>query len=327
VDTLHTVIAGIYAAAVTTPLGEFKQAALRHIMAVLPFDTAVWASGVLSSNTMLTVTLLDQPDDMLAEYITKWQALDNCRDNAVVSPGTAWCNAMLEGVEAFRSSAMYLEFCRPYGIEDVLTIVEPRPELDMAEVVCLFRSAPEAVFGSTECATLEQLAPHLAAAWGHAQITHHYRAGALGGVITVGEPQSYAVVGAEGQLRAAGNRFLAAVHQAEPNWRGPALPAWMLALVEGTVESLRRGELEFYRHEIAGTILLSMRSGFTGLRLTAAETRAVRLLVEGATQKQVAQRLGISPSTVRNQLASVYDKLGCHSKIELLQALRDRGFA
>jgi DNA-binding CsgD family transcriptional regulator len=70
-----------------------------------------------------------------------------------------------------------------------------------------------------------------------------------------------------------------------------------------------------------------MRSGFTGLRLTAAETRAVRLLVEGATQKQVAQRLGISPSTVRNQLASVYDKLGCHSKIELLQALRDRGFA
>ena len=197
----------------------------------------------------------------------------------------------------------------------------------MAEVVALFRSTPEPVFGAPECATLEQVAPHLATAWGHAQITHHYRAGALGGGIAAGEAQSYAVVTAGGRLYAAGDRFLAAVHQAEPNWRGPALPPWMQALVEGTVESLRRGDLEFYRHTRGETVLLSMRSGFNGLRLTAAETRAVRLFADGATQKEIAQRLGISPSTVRNQLASVYDKLGCHSRIELLQALRDRGLA
>jgi DNA-binding NarL/FixJ family response regulator len=43
---------------------------------------------------------------------------------------------------------------------------------------------------------------------------------------------------------------------------------------------------------------------------------------DGLTQSSIAGRLGVSPSTVRNQLASVYGKLQVHSKVDLVRVLR-----
>ena len=49
------------------------------------------------------------------------------------------------------------------------------------------------------------------------------------------------------------------------------------------------------------------------------------LFASGMTNKQVARELGTSPSTVRNQLVRIYEKLGISNKAALtLKVSQDR---
>jgi DNA-binding NarL/FixJ family response regulator len=56
-----------------------------------------------------------------------------------------------------------------------------------------------------------------------------------------------------------------------------------------------------------------------GLRtpLTPRETDIVRLVGKGLGNKEIASKLGVSVTTVRSHLNSVYDKLGPASRVEL----------
>ena len=46
------------------------------------------------------------------------------------------------------------------------------------------------------------------------------------------------------------------------------------------------------------------------------------LAAQGLSHKEVAQRLGLAPATVRNQLAQVYQRLEVHNVIALAQAMQ-----
>lgn len=50
--------------------------------------------------------------------------------------------------------------------------------------------------------------------------------------------------------------------------------------------------------------------------LTRRETEVLRLLAAGAGTKAVAERLHISPATVRNHVQNIFGKLGVHSRLE-----------
>ena len=51
--------------------------------------------------------------------------------------------------------------------------------------------------------------------------------------------------------------------------------------------------------------------------LTPREEEIVRLVVEGLTNREISQKLGLSEHTVKNYLFRVYDKLGISSRVEL----------
>ena len=55
--------------------------------------------------------------------------------------------------------------------------------------------------------------------------------------------------------------------------------------------------------------------------LTKAECRVALALFDGESPKEAAERLRVSVQTVRNQLASVYDKLGVRSQMEMTSLL------
>ncbi len=62
----------------------------------------------------------------------------------------------------------------------------------------------------------------------------------------------------------------------------------------------------------------------TGLsRLTTRELEIVSRLVSGDRVPSIAKALFLSPSTVRNHLHSIYQKLGIHSQQELIHAFRE----
>jgi DNA-binding NarL/FixJ family response regulator len=52
--------------------------------------------------------------------------------------------------------------------------------------------------------------------------------------------------------------------------------------------------------------------------LTAREREIVSLVGEGLRNDEIARRLGITPKTVKNQLTSVFEKLGVSSRLELV---------
>lgn len=55
--------------------------------------------------------------------------------------------------------------------------------------------------------------------------------------------------------------------------------------------------------------------------LTARERQTIRVLLAGATNRQIAQSLGLSEQTVRNRLSVIYTKCGVRNRLELVLAL------
>ena len=52
--------------------------------------------------------------------------------------------------------------------------------------------------------------------------------------------------------------------------------------------------------------------------LSPLERQIVTLLLEGCTDKTMAARLGVSDQTVKNQLSTLYQKVGVGSRLELV---------
>jgi PAS domain S-box-containing protein len=59
--------------------------------------------------------------------------------------------------------------------------------------------------------------------------------------------------------------------------------------------------------------------------LTARERDVLGLICEGLADKEIAARLKLAPNTVRNHVATVYSKLGVHSRSEAIVWARERG--
>jgi len=76
--------------------------------------------------------------------------------------------------------------------------------------------------------------------------------------------------------------------------------------------------LHLCRHRDKGAAIVDARS-----RLSRRESEIARQLIDGGNAKAISRRLAISSGTVRNHIKQIYRKLGVHSQVELLAAIRD----
>ncbi|MDQ1043570.1 helix-turn-helix transcriptional regulator [Streptomyces sp. V4I2] len=60
-------------------------------------------------------------------------------------------------------------------------------------------------------------------------------------------------------------------------------------------------------------------------RLTAQQLRVARMAAEGATNREIADRLALSPRTIDHHLRGVFTRLGIRSRIELVRLLAEAG--
>ena len=320
----EAVLVELYGGVFGQPFEAFRTAALSLLRRAIPFDAGVWGSGIHSTNHLHTVSLLDFPVSETIVYAERWQAHDIARAAMVAQPGRAMRNEDVMAPDAYRQTALYREYSRPAGIEHALGIVERDALTDLGELITLFRSDIDQPFSEDDRATLEALSPHLMTAWRQAQIAHHYRAwpAAATRLLRARELRPGRRPGPAARRRA---QFHRALTEVAPGGAAPSSPCAAPLLAESN-GSLALGRWDFTARPLTarpqgGMRLLAAASGAGALGLTPAETRVARLYAAGLTQGEIARRAGVSPSTVRNQLASVYLKLGVHSKVGLIQAL------
>lgn len=104
--------------------------------------------------------------------------------------------------------------------------------------------------------------------------------------------------------------------------RGDAEHALHLAITK-----VHQGEAWFERRLVA-KVIEDLRTGSRGRvdeaisarvnRLTPREREVIALVGEGLKNRVIAQRLGLSESTVRHHLTAVFDKLGVADRLELV---------
>ena len=59
--------------------------------------------------------------------------------------------------------------------------------------------------------------------------------------------------------------------------------------------------------------------------LTARELEVLRLLAEGISNKEIASRMVVAPSTVKQHLKNIYGKLDVHSRVQAVQRGQELG--
>ena len=95
------------------------------------------------------------------------------------------------------------------------------------------------------------------------------------------------------------------------------------------IRAVNRGEIYVHPKMIRSLIQLEKKveEPITGLpdTLTAREQEVLKLIVQGYTNRQIADELTISARTVEGHRANLTDKLGIRSRVELLRYAKDHG--
>lgn len=61
------------------------------------------------------------------------------------------------------------------------------------------------------------------------------------------------------------------------------------------------------------------------IHLTRREREIVIAILDGCTNREMARRFGVTEQTVKNQLTTLYDKLGVSSRLELALVALQKG--
>lgn len=111
---------------------------------------------------------------------------------------------------------------------------------------------------------------------------------------------------------------------------GYVLKAAETSELVGALRAVSRGEVFLYptmaKHLLQDYLTRShKREGSEQPTLTPRESEVLRLLAEGYSNKEIAERLVVSPSTIHSHRTNLMQKLNLSSRHELIQYARQRG--
>jgi DNA-binding NarL/FixJ family response regulator len=211
---------------------------------------------------------------------------------------------------------------KPCGIEDSLGVRLAVAPPETARFV-FDRGGRE--FSARDLAVLDVLRPHLERLYRAGEATRRLRE-----ALALHESTRTAVVLLEADERVAfassAARELIDRYFAESGAGLPdAVVSWLRERRRAaTGEALRiiAGDRSLVVEFVDGALLLDERRWLP--RLTAREREILELVAEGRTNAEIAERLWVSPGTVRKHLDNVYGKLGVHTRTAAAAFVQDR---
>lgn len=308
-DPTDALIARLYRNALAVPPDQFRGWALEQLAQLIPYDGALWGSGLASQMKFHTVTVRGLP----AEFPQRLQA------TVPVNPLPARILSQLgrpvdmEDVlpdEQFRESEIYRRVFGPFGIERILATGHKDDRSGLYSLVTLYRRDARARFTEAEKRCQQHVTYHLFNAASHSFFLHLMRHTdrVVGG--------GAAVIDAQGVFHEAQPRFFDLLEEHDPEHprvRESGLPFPLPA----PGETVTRGRLCVRSEALGDLFMVQVWKAGPLDRLTAREREIVMAVSQGLSFKQAARKIGVAPSTVANHLYRVYRKLGVSSRTEL----------
>jgi DNA-binding CsgD family transcriptional regulator len=282
---------------------DLRLRVLKNLQRFIPFDFGVWGGGWADGRLVTDLTVLNQSEAILGEWDSVAQQDAFCD----LTLNRLGATARFDDVPDYRASPAYNEHWRRFGASHMMATIVGEKADGYVSFVGLCADDRPMTFSDTERMFKQMLMPHLSQAlrmnrdlWtGRAAMEH----------------EAIALVDRHGWVLCAQGPFDGFARQ---EWRGriAQLPADMMSVLK---QGKRwRGELLDARMSRFGSnyfVHLSIHPSLSGL--SPREREVAGLFASGMTNKQVARALGTSPSTVRNQVVRIYEKLGISSKAEL----------
>jgi len=317
---LSALLLQLYRLSQEQPIDEFQDAALHLLRESLPFDSAMWgtATDTPQGIDIHHIHLQDQSSEMLAEYEalkrldTAAQAVVQHRRHVMGFNAQDWFHRPHQA--PLREHGKRHEQANFFIASDV------DPATQFVHWFTLFRAREKARCTHQECGLLTMLAPHLMQALTLNRIAHLDRLEASG----TGNRGS-AVSDLRGVIYHADTTFRRLLQAEWPHWSGGQTDRLPVALLETFLQGRHRrtGRAAVVTRRVEDNLLfLHARPRCPVDDLTPRERAVAELAVRGSTYKEIAQVLERSPATVRNQIRSIYAKLGVSHVAGLVEAMR-----
>lgn len=300
------------------PIAAFQDSVLELTKQVLPFDSAMWGAATMTSRgiDIHAIHLHKQPMEMLAAYEevkhldTAGQAAAGRFNEALAFDRDVWFRG--------RDQRAVLDYGTRFEQHHFFICATLEESTNLVRWLTLFRANDSAHCSSNECLILSSLAPHVQQALSINRLTHLQQS-----------PRNWT----PGQVGASMADARGVIYHMDPvfdhllrmewgGWRGPRLPAELMSAVQKGDQSYS-GHLVIFRIQVEhGLLWLRCRPRCAADALAPKELLVARMAAKGLTHKEIAKVLERAPTTVRNQIRSIYEKLEVSNVAELIDALR-----
>lgn len=320
-ERLNETIIAIHDGVFHSPFSGFQAFVLERLRALITFDSAAWINGGHFGNDMHSLLLINQNNTLIERYLADYSEIDLVRNHAAANPGKAFRIEDTMPIQMYREHRAYRELWQPAGIEHAMAIAAVDPISGLVELIVLWGADPDRPFTDDERTLLEACAPHIMAVWRHRHLLHLYEQSVAVPSAQQFRRRGHAICDGAGTIYASDQHFSKAMSDNFPSWVGPELPACLKSMIQSGTALMMIDGLDFSLTRGEQRSLLSVSKATPPLPLSAAELRVARLFGSGQTHSEIASSIGVTRSTVRNQLSAVYRKLSIHSKVELVRLL------
>lgn len=309
VSCLNRVILELHRAGQNEACRQFHPAALELIQEIIPFDSAWWGNAATEPMEIHQLYLFNC-DDSMAQAYPPYIEQDFFRTALVAQPGVTINMCDLITRERYVRTELYREVGKRYKVEWSLGTLLVEPVSLLQEFLTLWRHDSKQPFTETERQTKELLMPHIAEAHRRARLRD------VLGEASERNPR-WAVADERGFLREASPGFVHCVRDHWPDWQGSRLPQSLLECVRVS-KPFNTSRLKITVKPKGKFRFLQVRAPSAMDSLSARETAIVTRYARGETYLEIAEALTLSPTTVRNCIATCYRKLSVSNKSELL---------
>ena len=328
-EAFDKVVLDLYESARGAGARDFSEHSINAVKKLFAFDSATLVDYAVSKQQEVliqTLHLHSVPLEKLHERVTYTGVESLTAQGTLVSRdvvlqaavGNRGRSVAADVNQVFRKDPL-LDYCRRFDNAHSLVIASPTRDQAFS-LAAFWRADQKKAYGAEDIALSTRLLPHLLQAKQVNQQLSALHAGKHESKVQ--EQQATVLATFDGCIYLITPAGVQLLQSEWEHWLPPLLPKDLTAFLFASVNRRYVGTAISVQASVQGKLLcLAISAKHGSDALTPAEFRVAQLASDGLQYKEIARSLHTSPATVRNQLQSVYRKLGVTNKTALASAM------